>query len=73
MALHDQACCRRHNHVHAAYVNAAIRLMPCLGAQRVEAMLLCEGVPEDVIARVLLADSPHRMAGLAPCVARRSE
>lgn len=73
MALDDQVCCRRHNHVHAAYVNAAIRLRRFLGAERVEAMLLHEGVPKDVIARVLLVDSPHRMTGLGPRVSRRRE
>lgn len=68
MAPHDRPGCRRHNHVHAAYVNAAIRLIHHLGAKRVETMLLREGVSRDVITRVLFVDSPHRMAGLAPCV-----
>lgn len=68
MAPNDQPGCRRRNHVHAAYVNAAIRLVRHFAAHRVEAMLLSEGVPRDVIERVLLVDSPHRMAGLATSV-----
>ena len=68
MAPHDRPGCRWHNHVHAAYVNAAIRLVRHVGAHRVEAMLLSEGVPRSVIDRVLLVDSPHRMAGLATSV-----
>ncbi len=68
MAPNDRPGCRRHNHVHAAYVNAAIRLVRHVGAHRVEAMLLSEGVPRSVIERVLLVDSPHRTVGLAPTV-----
>jgi len=52
---------RRRNHVHAAYVEAAIRLVTLTSARQAEDMLRREGVPKDVIARVLLQKGPHRV------------
>ena len=46
-------CCRRNNYVHAAYVNAAMRIHGALGSDRAYWMLIREGVPASVIQRVL--------------------
>jgi len=53
--------CRRRNHVHAAYVEAAIRLSTLTTPRQAENMLIREGVPKEVIARVLLQKGPHRI------------
>lgn len=52
--------CRRHNHVHAAYVNAALTVFEHVDLRHAEDMLQRAGVPAMVIARVLLTDGPHR-------------
>jgi hypothetical protein len=57
----ENESCRRHNHVHAAYVEAAIRLVTLTSARQAEDMLKREGVPKSVIARVLLQKGPHRI------------
>lgn len=44
---------RRRNHVHAAYVNAALVIKELLGPRRAETMLANEGVSQEVIVRVL--------------------
>ena len=44
---------RRRNHVHAAYVDAAIRLKETLGAASTAAFLRDEGVDDEVVGRVL--------------------
>lgn len=51
--------CRRQNHVHAAYVNAA-SVIKQFDLRRAENLLLREGVPREVIARVLLTGFPVR-------------
>lgn len=53
--------CRRSNHVHAAYVEAAIRLSTLINARHAEDMLRREGVSMKVIVRVLLQKGPHRV------------
>jgi hypothetical protein len=53
--------CRRCNHVHAAYVEAAIRLTTLTSVRQAEDMLIREGVPREVIARVLLLKGPYRL------------
>lgn len=53
--------CRRRNHVHAAYVEAAIRVSALSSVRRAEDMLIREGVPRKVIARVLLQKGPYRI------------
>jgi len=53
--------CRRRNHVQAAYVEAAIRLVTLTSLRRAEDMLRREGLPMAVIARVLLQKGPHRI------------
>lgn len=44
---------RRRNHVHAAYVNAALVIKELLGPRRAAAMLANEGVSQEVIFRML--------------------
>jgi len=51
--------CRRSNHVHAAYVNAA-SIIKQFDLRRAENLLLREGIPREVIARVLLVGHPTR-------------
>jgi hypothetical protein len=51
--------CRRTNHVHAAYVNAAL-VVKQYDLRRAEQLLLREGVPRHVISRVLLVGQPCR-------------
>lgn len=53
--------CRRSNHVYAAYVEAAIRLSSLTTLRQAENMLIREGVPMKVIARVLLSKGPYRV------------
>jgi len=45
--------CRRRNWVGAAVVEAAIKIHVLLGRERAEAMMVREGIPGDVIARIL--------------------
>lgn len=55
----DQPTCRRRNHVYAAYVNAAL-VIRTFDLRQAENLLLREGVPRKVIARVVLAGQPCR-------------
>jgi hypothetical protein len=55
----DQPICRRRNNVHAAYVNAAL-VIKLFDLRQAENLLLREGVPREVIARVLLVGQPTR-------------
>lgn len=57
----EQPVCNRRNHVHAAYVSAAIKIKDELGVRRAEEFLIREGVPRSVIARVLLTDGLCRV------------
>lgn len=52
--------CQRHNHVFAAYVDAAITIQTKLGLKRAEDFLRKEGIPSTVIVRVLFARAPVR-------------
>jgi len=61
MTSEDKATCRRHNHVHAAYVEAAIRLSALTNVRQAEDMLRREGIPMNVITRVLLQKGHHRI------------
>jgi hypothetical protein len=45
--------CRRKNWVGAAVVEAAIKIHVLLGRERAKAMMVREGIPGDVIARIL--------------------
>jgi hypothetical protein len=54
-----QPTCRRSNQVHAAYVNAAL-IIKQFDLRRAENMLIREGVPREVIARVILIGNPTR-------------
>lgn len=58
--MSEQPTCNRRNHVHAAYVSAAITIKNELGLRRAEEFLVREGVPRSVIARVLLTGGPYR-------------
>jgi len=51
--IHCLNLTRRRNHVHAAYVNAALVIKELLGPRRAEAMLANEGVSQEVIVRML--------------------
>lgn len=55
----NQITCRRRNHVHAAYVNAAL-VIKQFDARQAESLRLWEGVPRAVIERVLLGGQPLR-------------
>jgi hypothetical protein len=55
----DQPTCRRNNHVHAAYVNAAL-VIKQFDLRQAENMLIREGLPREVIARALLFGNPTR-------------
>jgi len=59
MVTDHPTICRRHNHVHAAYVNAAL-VIKQFDLRQAENMLLREGVPRKVIARILLVGHPYR-------------
>ena len=52
--------CRRRNHVHAAYVNAAL-VIAQYNLRQAENLLVREGVPREVIVRVLLVGQRIRM------------
>jgi len=52
--------CRRKNYVKAAYVNAALALLDSSYSHQLMSILRVQGVPEDVIARVLGTDGPFR-------------
>ena len=52
--------CRRKNYVQAAYVNAALALHNGNNSERLKSLLRSQGVPEDVIARVLFRGGPAR-------------
>lgn len=60
MTSEKTVTCRRHNHAHAAYVEAAIKLSATTSVRQAEDMLIREGVPRNVIARVLLIKGPYR-------------
>lgn len=51
--IHQVDLGRRRNHVHAAYVNAALVIKELLGPRRAEVMLADEGVSQEVIVRML--------------------
>lgn len=51
-AIYRVDFCRRQNHVHEAYVNAALIIKELLGSQRAEIMLADEGVSQEVIVRM---------------------
>lgn len=55
--------CRRRNRLQAAYVNAALTISKVVSAQRAEAILVEQGVPERVIARVLYLNGLRRNHG----------
>lgn len=59
MEANHPTSCRRRNHVHAAYVNAALAIKQ-FDLRRAENLLVREGVPRKVIGRILLADQPCR-------------
>jgi hypothetical protein len=52
--------CRRQNYVGAAYVNAALTIFQFYDFRRAVKMLEKEGIPDEVIARVLSAGSVRR-------------
>jgi len=52
--------CRRHNHVHAAYVNAALTVFERVDLRHAEDMLQRAGVPTAVVERVLLQEGSRR-------------
>jgi hypothetical protein len=59
--------CRRKNHLHDAIVTAAVKIEGKLGKQWALALLKNEGVPEDVVERVL-AEGPRQLrCRKAPC------
>ena len=62
MAMNSEVTfsCRRHNHVHAAYVNAALTVFEHVDMRHAEDMLQRAGVPTAVISRVLLQEGAHR-------------
>jgi len=55
----ESLTCRRRNHVHAAYVDAAL-VIAQFDLRRAENLLLREGIPRKLIARVLLVGKPFR-------------
>lgn len=55
---------RRRNHVHAAFVNAAINIQELVSTERAVALLLREGLPSEVICRVLRRSRPGQIRGL---------
>lgn len=55
--------CRRHDHVFAAYVNAALTVQKHIGTKKAEEFLAREGVPGGVATRVLRGDGPQRARG----------
>ncbi len=63
--------CRRHNHIHAAYVQAAIGIEERMGVDRAIAFLCSEGVSSDVISRVLGSPAHRRPPSQSPILARR--
>jgi hypothetical protein len=52
--------CRRRNHVHAAFVEAALTIRETLGLDRAIAFLVREGVLQATIERVLISRGPRR-------------
>ena len=52
--------CRRHNLVHAAYVEAALKIEHALGAGRAITFLLREGVSPAVVSRVFKFQEKRR-------------
>ncbi|MBQ5946859.1 hypothetical protein [Massilia sp. ST3] len=60
--------CRRHNHVFAAYVNAALTILKRGAVRRAESMLAQEGVPAAVISRVLFDGGPCRRHRPRRCI-----
>jgi len=57
--------CRRRKRLQAAYVNAALTISQQVSVQRAEAILVEQGVPERVIARVLHLNGQLRSQGEA--------
>lgn len=57
--------CRRRNRLQAAYVDAALTISQVVNVQRAEAMLMEQGVPQRVIARVLHLNGLRRNQGSA--------
>ena len=55
----DFSICRRRSHIHAAYINAAL-VVAQYDLRRAENLLLREGIPREVIARVLLVGQRFR-------------
>lgn len=55
--------CRRRNRLQAAYVNAALTISQQVSVKRAEAILVEQGVPERVIARVLHLNGQLRRQG----------
>ena len=60
MYLGKRSICRRSNYVHAAYVNAALKLKFQMDVDDVFRLLSKEGVNGAVIARVLFMMGPFR-------------
>lgn len=58
--------CRRHDHVKAAYVNAAMSLAKTLSLARAERMLLANNVAFSVILRALYSSGPVRATAVDP-------
>lgn len=52
MAPYTNESCRRHNHVHAAYVDAGLKIEGILGRDRAISFLLQEGVSAEVVKRI---------------------
>ncbi len=57
--------CRRRNRLQAAYVDAALTISQVVNVQRAAAMLMEQGVPQRVIARVLHLNGLRRNQGSA--------
>jgi hypothetical protein len=62
--LRTEQTCRRHNHVHAAYVDAALKIEHALGNERAILFLLREGVSAAVVSRIF--KFPERRRAFTP-------
>lgn len=61
--------CRRRNHVHAAYVNAALTISHLINVERAEGLLVEQGIARPVIVRILhLNGFRRRREGASPTV-----
>lgn len=60
MAQRTPEECRRHNHVHAAYVDAGLKIDGILGRDRAISFLLREGVSAEVVERIFSRPEQQR-------------